>query len=116
MRNRTKDFYAVGDLSGKFGALEENHDVNYNDSTLSLFGYQSIIGRSIVIYDSKNKRRWACSTIERGYSLKEAREVRSIASFHHPLGYVYGYMRFSQLVGGDGSQSDTGKCYLLLLQ
>lgn len=38
-------------------------------------------------------RRWACSTIERGYSPAEARELRAIASFHHPSGFAYGYMK-----------------------
>jgi hypothetical protein len=37
--------------------------------------------------------RWACSTIERGYSPSEARELRAIASFHHPDGYAYGYLK-----------------------
>lgn len=51
--------------------------------------------------------RWACSTLERGYSPSEAREIRGIASFHHPLGYAYGYVRFTQLIHNDGSKSDT---------
>lgn len=107
----TNDDYAVGDLSGKYGYLDEfsNRVLSFNDSHLQLFGYSSIIGRSIVIQEYANDRnfRWACSTIERGYSLKEAREVRAIASFHHPLGYAYGFIRLSQLIGHDGSQSDT---------
>jgi len=37
--------------------------------------------------------RWACSTIERGYSPADASELRAIASFHHPQGFVYGYIR-----------------------
>jgi len=37
--------------------------------------------------------RWACSTIERGYSPTEASELRAIASFHHPQGFVYGYIK-----------------------
>lgn len=51
--------------------------------------------------------RWACSTLQRGYSPSEAREIRGIASFHHPLGYAYGYVRFTQLIHYDGSKSDT---------
>lgn len=51
--------------------------------------------------------RWGCSTLERGYSPQEAREIRAIASFHHPLGYAYGYIRFTQLIHNDGSKSDT---------
>jgi len=37
--------------------------------------------------------RWACSTIERGYSSVDAYELSAIASFHHPQGFVYGYIR-----------------------
>lgn len=38
--------------------------------------------------------RYACSDIVRGYSPSEASEYRAIASFHHPEGYVWGYVRF----------------------
>jgi len=34
-----------------------------------------------------------CSSIERGYAPSEARELRAIASFHHPGGFAYGYLR-----------------------
>lgn len=51
--------------------------------------------------------RWSCSTLERGYSPSEAREIRGIASFHHPIGFAYGYVRFTQLIHNDGSKSDT---------
>lgn len=64
-------------------------------------------GRSIVIQKKDRNERWACSTLERGYSPQEAREIRAIASFHHPNGYAYGYMRFTQLIHSDGGQSDT---------
>lgn len=45
--------------------------------------------------------------MERGYSPSEAREIRAMASFHHPDGYAYGYIRFTQLIHRDGSKSDT---------
>lgn len=48
-----------------------------------------------------------CSTLERGYSPSEARELRAIASFHHPTGYAYGYIKMTQLIHNDGSQSET---------
>lgn len=48
-----------------------------------------------------------CSTIERGYSSTEARESRAIASFHNPAGFAYGYIKFTQLIGLDQSESDT---------
>ncbi|KAJ8944218.1 hypothetical protein NQ318_014580 [Aromia moschata] len=51
--------------------------------------------------------RWACSTIERGYSPSEARELRAIASFHNPNGHAYGYLKMRQLIHTDGSASDT---------
>ncbi|XP_063233143.1 uncharacterized protein LOC134536961 [Bacillus rossius redtenbacheri] len=102
------DQYPMGDLSGKFGTLEGSaiHASAHNDSRLPLFGTDAVIGRSVVVY-KKNKVRWACSTIERGYSPSEARELRAIASFHHPLGFAYGFIRMTQLVYRDGSTSDT---------
>ncbi|KAG7190089.1 hypothetical protein KM043_006224 [Ampulex compressa] len=105
----TSDQYEMGDLSGKFGTLEnrKKYSAAYNDTVLSLFGPRSILGRSIVIHKKENNLRWACSTIERGYSPAEASELRAIASFHHPDGFAYGYIRMTQLVYRDGSQSET---------
>ncbi|KAB0794972.1 hypothetical protein PPYR_11811 [Photinus pyralis] len=105
----TPDQYEMGDLSGKFGTLD-NHTIfkqDYNDTMLPLFGPRSILGRSIVVEKRVKGSRWACTTIERGYSPSEAREIRAIASFHHPQGHAYGYMRMKQLIYSDGSQSDT---------
>lgn len=101
--------YEMGDLSGKFGTLDNllEYESSYNDTNLPLFGYESLIGRSIVIHKKEKMARWACSTLERGYSPNEAREIRAIASFHNPNGHCYGYFKFSQLIGHDGSQSDT---------
>lgn len=42
--------------------------------------------------------RWACGNIVWGYSPAEATQVSAIASFHHPKGYAWGYIR---LVSGD---------------
>ncbi|XP_025833804.1 uncharacterized protein LOC108743229 [Agrilus planipennis] len=105
----TPDQYEMGDLSGKFGTLDNytKYTQSYNDTMLPLFGPRSIIGRSIVIHKKGDNRRWACSTIERGYSPSEAREIRAIASFHHPDGYAYGYFKMKQLIYNDGSKSDT---------
>ncbi|XP_055586324.1 uncharacterized protein LOC129738996 [Uranotaenia lowii] len=105
----SSDQYELGDLSGKFGTLDgvTMFEQSYNDSRLPLYGYESIIGRSIVVHKKEKGRRWACSTLERGYSPSEAREIRAIASFHHPGGWAYGYIRMTQLIGNDGSQSDT---------
>ncbi|KAL1494603.1 hypothetical protein ABEB36_010175 [Hypothenemus hampei] len=105
----TPDQYEMGDLSGKFGNLENAtiYKIAYNDTMLPIFGPRSILGRSIVIHKKIGNKRWVCSTIERGYSPSEAREIRAIASFHHPAGYAYGYMKMKQLIYNDGSTSDT---------
>ncbi|XP_064552755.1 uncharacterized protein Rsod [Drosophila montana] len=105
----TSDQYEMGDLSGKFGRLNglTHYEDAYNDTYLTLFGYSSIIGRSVVIHKQLKNARWACSTLERGYSPSEARELRAIASFHHPTGYAYGYVKMTQLIHNDGSQSET---------
>lgn len=91
----TPDQYEVGDLSGKFLSFENQSTVvtHYNDTTMTLFGSESILGRSIVIHKRLKNRRWVCSSIERGYSPSEARELRAVASFHHPGGFAYGYIR-----------------------
>jgi hypothetical protein len=103
------DQYEVGDLSGKHGLLKDMQDIReiYNDTTLPLFGYQSIIGRSIVIHKKHKGERWACASIGWGFDPDEAREVRAIASFHHPNGFAWGYIRMSQVVYTDGSATDT---------
>ncbi|XP_024941705.1 uncharacterized protein LOC107268693 isoform X2 [Cephus cinctus] len=105
----TIDQYEMGDLSGKFGTLDnrKKYSTIYNDTMLPLFGPRSILGRSIVIHKKDKNLRWACSTIERGYAPSEARELRAIASFHHPYGFAYGYIRMTQLIYRDNSQSDT---------
>ncbi|XP_076266542.1 superoxide dismutase family protein Rsod [Rhynchophorus ferrugineus] len=105
----TTDQYEMGDLSGKFGNLENatTYKNFYNDTMLPLFGPRSILARSIIIHKKVGNKRWVCSTIERGYSPSEAREIRAIASFHHPQGYAYGYMKMKQLIYTDGSSSDT---------
>ncbi|KAG8225429.1 hypothetical protein J437_LFUL004250 [Ladona fulva] len=104
-----REYLAIGDLSGKHGSLDglEKTTFAYNDTQLPLYGVYSVIGRSVIIHRGKMARRWSCSTIERGYSPSEARELRAIASFHHPKGFAYGYIRMKQLIYNDGSRSDT---------
>ena len=100
----------------------------FNDSNLPLFGAQSVVGRSVVVHKkykvklsaliitiadivifgylvtlifnvlSHQAERWACASIGWGFDPDEAREVRAIASFHHPNGFAWGYIRFSQVV------------------
>lgn len=105
----TPDQYEMGDLSGKWGTLANQTQAYtyYNDSNLDLIGPLGVIGRSVVIHKSVTNRRWACSSIERGYAPSEARELRAIASFHHPNGFAYGYIRMTQLIYNDGSASNT---------
>ncbi|XP_076297419.1 DNA-directed RNA polymerase II subunit RPB2 isoform X3 [Lasioglossum baleicum] len=105
----TSDQYEMGDLSGKFGTLEnrKRYMSTFNDTILPLFGPRSVLGRSIVIHKKEKNIRWACSTIERGYSPSEASELRAIASFHHPHGFAYGYIKMTQLVHRDGAESET---------
>ncbi|XP_045780609.1 uncharacterized protein LOC123877773 [Maniola jurtina] len=105
----TADQYELGDLGEKYGLLDDlkKYTKYYNETQLSLFGAYSILGRSVAIHKKAKDRRWACSTIERGYSPSEAREIRGIASFHHPGGFAYGYIRMTQLIHNDGSTSDT---------
>jgi hypothetical protein len=101
----TTDQYEMGDLSGKFGLLNGlvSLDAVYNDTQLPLFGMRAILGRSIVIDRKHKNMRWSCSSIERGYAPGEARELRAIASFHHPLGYAYGYIRMVRTASGPGT-------------
>ncbi|KAF4521582.1 hypothetical protein B566_EDAN001302 [Ephemera danica] len=105
----TPDQYEMGDLSGKFGTLANLSQIatTYNDTNLDLIGTLSVIGRCVVIHKAFTNKRWACSNVERGYAPSEARELRAIASFHHPDGYAYGYIRMTQLVYNDGSASNT---------
>lgn len=48
----TPDQYEMGDLSGKFGSLDNQtvYKTVYNDSMLPLFGPRAIVGRSIIIH------------------------------------------------------------------
>ena len=76
----TFDAYEIGDLSGKFGGLLGLNSINsnYSDPYLSLFGTESIVGRSIVIHEpSARGDRWLCANI--GYDM-EASEVFSVTT------------------------------------
>jgi len=107
--NGTPDQFEAGDLSGKYGHLDERRTVKevYNDTNLPMFGATSIVGRSVVVHKHAKGERWACSTVGWGWDPDEARQVTAIASFHHPLGFAWGYIRFSQVVYNDGSATDT---------
>ena len=114
----TSDQYEMGDLSGKYGllrGLDEQFDF-YNDTNLHLFGPNSIVGRSIVIHKKERAARWACASVGWGFDPDEATEVKAIASFHHPDGFAWGYVRFSQVVYRDGSATDTNILVRLVIQ
>ncbi|XP_035210328.1 uncharacterized protein LOC118184725 [Stegodyphus dumicola] len=76
------DQYAVGDLSGKYGPLNnrEKHFQQVYDSQLSLFGVNSIVGRAVVIY-YPDGRPLACANVE----LSGRRVVTAFATFDFPL-------------------------------
>jgi len=105
----TPDQYEVGDLSGKYGLLDGKQKVReiHNDTNLPMFGSQSIVGRSIVIHKKRKGERWACASIGWGWDPDEASQVSAIASFHHPGGYAWGYIRLTQVIYNDGSKTET---------
>nr|XP_027206305.1 uncharacterized protein LOC113799809 [Dermatophagoides pteronyssinus] len=102
------DEYETGDLSGKFGLLNNlaNFANEYNDFSLPLKGINSVIGRSIVIHREENNFRWSCATIQPKV-LKNEREIIAIASFDDIRNLIQGYVRFKQIEYRDGSMSDT---------
>lgn len=55
----TTDQYEMGDISGKFGTLENKKRCTstFNDTMLPLFGLKSILGRSIVIHKREKNLR-----------------------------------------------------------
>jgi len=55
----TLDQYEMGNLSGKFGTLDnkKRYIMTYNDTMLPLFGPRSILGRSIVIHKKEKNLR-----------------------------------------------------------
>ncbi len=105
----TPDQYEIGDLSGKYGLLGGKHEYRgiHNDTNLPLYGKNSIVGRSIVVHKKHKAERWACASIGWGFDPDEATEIRAIASFHHPNGFAWGYVRLRQVVYRDGSSTDT---------
>lgn len=86
----TFDMYEVGDLSGKHLFLTGLNEVDavFNDSSLPLFGPNSIVGRSVVIHQG-NGARFVCASISYPGDVSVAR-----ARFRSP---VVGEIWFTQL-------------------
>lgn len=104
----TSDQYELGDLSGKYGTLEDIDSVYIEgvDSNLPVQGPYSVMGRSVVIHRKERNERWVCGNVE-PYVKENARRIQAVASFHHPKAFAYGYIRFGQQEYADGSLSDT---------
>ncbi|XP_038678163.1 uncharacterized protein cusr [Scyliorhinus canicula] len=100
----TVDQYEVGDISGKFGTLNELNILNakYMDMNMPLFGPHSIVGRSLVIY-STNGSRSRCANLQ-AVKASDGEYIRAKAEFN---GMVSGTITLSQQVFADGSSSDT---------
>ena len=52
------------------------------DTTLSLFGPYSVVGRGLVIHLASNGTRWVCSNVE----LVGVKMLTAVAIFRYPLG------------------------------
>ncbi|XP_053551253.1 uncharacterized protein LOC128642499 isoform X2 [Bombina bombina] len=76
--NRLRNEWLLGDLSGRHGSLKgrEEFKTVLVDQNLSLYGINSIIGRSVVI-SQINGLHWVCSTIR-----QEGKMFVAQASFH----------------------------------
>lgn len=61
----TEDQYEIGDISNKFGSLENRDAISetYTDWNMPLFGINSIVGRSIVLHLSVDSSRYAYGQI-----------------------------------------------------
>ena len=55
----TDDLYELGDMSGKYGTLENKtyQREYYNDTHLPLWGPTSILGRSVVVHKKEKNER-----------------------------------------------------------
>ena len=74
----TNDQYEVGDISGKFGTLDDLDELKttYEDWNMPLFGKNSIVGRSVIIHKAEMNERWIYGTI--GYPSEEVKTLQSI--------------------------------------
>ena len=79
----TSDQYEVGDLSGKYGDLQNKTKMAgvFVDPALVLFGSRNVVGRSIVIHHSPVPDRWVCANIE----LVNSEMLTAVAKFVYPI-------------------------------
>ncbi|XP_067138740.1 uncharacterized protein [Centruroides vittatus] len=75
------DQYAVGDLSGKYGSLQnrKKHFLQVYDTQLTLFGIHSVIGRALVVYYPDGSPL-SCANIE-----LNGETVTAFSTFVHPV-------------------------------
>ncbi|XP_078079317.1 uncharacterized protein cusr [Mustelus asterias] len=99
--NGTVDQYEVGDISGKFGTLNNLNQLsaNYTDQNLPLFGPHSVVSRSLVIYQTNGLRSQCANLHTTGGEYIQAKAVFR--------GMVKGTIILSQRVFADGSSYDT---------
>ncbi|KAG1649777.1 Cell surface superoxide dismutase [Cu-Zn] 6 [Nymphon striatum] len=103
------DTYEIGDLSGKYGMMNQYSSFSFStvDTSLSLRGVNSILGRSIVIHKVVKNYRWMCGNVELDTKIAFPQKVVALASFDQLEGFLRGYVRLTQLVYPGGGSSDT---------
>lgn len=99
----TVDQYEIGDISGKFGMLDDLDEARavYVDPNMPLNGHDSIVGRSLVIHYS-NGSRMQCSDIVADRAT-DGQWTMAKAVFN---GTVTGTVTLRQQMFPDGSRSD----------
>ncbi|XP_046342828.2 uncharacterized protein LOC124123706 [Haliotis rufescens] len=106
--NGTYDQYEIGDLSGKYGMLdnESTKKINKYDNMINLFGQYSVVGRSVVIHKMVGGARWTCGNIVEDVSKTGGIKHMAKAVFTAKDSDVSGHVTFTQYVYADGSMSD----------
>ncbi|XP_028256674.1 uncharacterized protein cusr isoform X2 [Parambassis ranga] len=99
----TVDRYEIGDISGKFGMLNNTNSLEavYMDPAMPLTGPYSIVGRSVVIHYT-NGSRMQCANILADKNA-DGQWTYASATFS---GAVTGTVKMSQQMFPDGSSSD----------
>ncbi|KAM9313923.1 uncharacterized protein cusr [Pholidichthys leucotaenia] len=99
----TVDQYEIGDISGKFGMLNDqnNFEAVYKDPDMPLTEQYSIVGRSVVVH-ATNGSRIRCATIFADRNT-DGEWIIAKATFN---GTVTGTVMMRQQVFLDGSSSD----------